>query len=207
LWFASLLQTIPGRRRRSQAADRPGSSVSRGTRILLAALLLVTAAACSCSKPDTRPNVLVIIIDTLRADYLGCYGADTDVTPNMNRLASEGARFSQCVTAVPVTLPSVSTILTSSYPVYHGVRDNGIFTLDQSLVTMAEVFKDEGYSTAAVVGAYVLTEGTGIEQGFEHYDDDFSGDYKLTSSLLPGRGGQRDAAQSGRGDRARRRVA
>jgi choline-sulfatase len=163
--------------------EGPRASVYVALAVLLAAALLGS----SCAKTDSRPNVLFIIIDTLRADHLGCYGAQTDATPNMDALASAGARFSQCVTAVPVTLPSISSILTSSYPIYHGVRDNGTFTLDESLTTMAEVFHDAGYATAGVVGAYILTDGTGIEQGFDHYDCQFSGDYKLQSSLLASR--------------------
>jgi arylsulfatase A-like enzyme/Flp pilus assembly protein TadD len=141
----------------------------------------------ACHKEDKRPSVLVIVIDTLRHDYLGCYGSPFANTPNIDGLAAGGALFSECVTAVPVTLPSVSSILTSSYPVYHGVRDNGVFRLDPSLVTMAEVLRDGGYSTAAVVGSYVLAEHSGIDQGFEHFDSDFSGTYAEESSLLPER--------------------
>ncbi len=158
-----------------------------------AGLVAVVAAACAmaistqgCARKDLRPSVLVIIIDTLRADYVGCYGSTDAATPNIDRLASEGVRFSQCVTAAPVTLPSVATILTSTYPTYHGVRDNGIFVLDPSLVTLAEVLEGAGYATAAIVGAGVVAEGSGIEQGFGHFDAAFSGDYALESSLPPG---------------------
>jgi arylsulfatase A-like enzyme/Flp pilus assembly protein TadD len=153
----------------------------------MAALLACAALAAvvGCAKRDTRPSVLVVIVDTLRADYLGCYGAGTGATPNMDRLASEGAMFSTCVSSVPVTLPSISTILTSTYPPYHGVRDNGMFTLDSSLLTMAEVFREEGYATGAVVGAYVVTDGTGIEQGFSFFDSEFTGSYAEESSLPP----------------------
>jgi len=147
---------------------------------VLAPLLL----AWGCGQKNEHPNVLLIIVDTLRADFVGCYGARPSVTPNIDRLAAGGALFTECVTPVPVTLPSVSSILTSSFPIFHGVRDNGIFNLDGSLVTMAEVLKEAGYSTGAVVGAYVLAERSGIDQGFDHFDSDFSGDYARESSLL-----------------------
>jgi arylsulfatase A-like enzyme/Flp pilus assembly protein TadD len=152
--------------------------------------LAALAALAGCAKEDERPSLLVVIVDTLRADYLGCYGATAGATPNMDGLAAQGARFSTCVSPVPVTLPSISTILTSAFPPYHGVRDNGLFTLDPSLVTVAEVFQDAGYATCAVVGAYVVSRGTGIEQGFDHFDSEFGGDYARQSSLEPERAGE-----------------
>lgn len=180
----------------NSAKGRPGCDprrrrLARGVglvRLALAGLLpLALLLLPACHKEERRPSVLVIIVDTLRHDYLGCYGSRFAQTPNMDRLAAGGASFLQCVTAAPVTLPSVSSILTSSYPVYHGVRDNGVFKLDPSLVTMADVFRDNGYSTGAVVGAYVLSEHSGIDQGFEHFDAEFSGNYGEESSLLPER--------------------
>lgn len=173
------------RSRRPVGVPRPPAMAILSLAIALLCTPILTLSG--CGEKDDRPNVLVIIIDTLRADYLGCYGADTGATPNMDRLAAGGAMFSQCVTSVPVTLPSISTILTSTYPPYHGVRDNGVFTLDQSLITLPEVFHDAGYATGAVVGAYVVSEGTGIEQGFDYFDSEFSGDYARESSLEPGR--------------------
>ncbi len=150
-------------------------------------LISTLIAPTACEKEAEGPNVLLIIIDTLRPDYLGCYGSGLSKTPNVDRLAAGGVRFDLCVTTAPVTLPSVTGILSSSYPPYHGVRDNALFKVDPSLDTIAEVFRDEGYSTAAVVGAYVLAEVTGIDQGFDYFDSDFSGNYKDESSLLPER--------------------
>lgn len=150
-----------------------------------AAFLALAAFALQlgCTKEDSRPNVLVIIVDTLRADHLGCYGAQTGATPNMDGLAAKGARFASCVSSVPVTLPSISTILTSTFPPYHGVRDNGLFVLDRSLITLPEVFREAGYATGAVVGAYVVSSGTGIEQGFEYFNSEFDDGYAEKSSL------------------------
>ncbi len=150
----------------------------------LAALLCGMLTVCACGGKDTRPNVVLIIVDTLRADVLGCYGNRPTLTPNMDRLAAGGAMFYQCISAVPVTLPSVATILTSSYPMYHGARDNGLFVLDESIVTMAEAFKEAGYATGAVVGSRVIAEQTGIAQGFDFFDSKFSGAYLEESSLL-----------------------
>lgn len=151
---------------------------------ITAAILVFMLLFSACAENKDRPNVVLIIVDTLRADVLGCYGNNPSISPNIDRLAAGGAIFHQCITAVPVTLPSISSILTSSYPTYHGVRDNGVFVLDESLVTMAEAFRDAGYSTAGVVGAYVVAEQSGIAQGFDHFDSDFSGDYLKESSLL-----------------------
>jgi choline-sulfatase len=175
----------------SPDSPRPCAAGPRAWRPIAAAVAAAVAACIlalsiqGCGGGDARPSALIIIIDTLRADYVGCYGSPDAATPNVDRIATEGARFSECITAVPVTLPSISTIMTSAYPPYHGVRDNGIFTLDPSLVTVAEVFEEAGYATAAVVGAGVIGKGTGIEQGFEHFDSDFSGDYARESSLAP----------------------
>jgi arylsulfatase A-like enzyme/Flp pilus assembly protein TadD len=179
----------PGARRpRPTCKHVSGRRASLPIAAALAAVVAFCALSLSvqgCRKGDERPSVIIIIIDTLRADYVGCYGSPDAATPNIDRLATQGARFSQCITAAPVTLPSISTILTSTYPTYHGVRDNGIFKLDPSLVTLAEVFEEAGYATAAVVGAGVIGKGTGIEQGFDHFDADFSGDYARESSLSP----------------------
>ncbi len=151
--------------------------------VVSAAVSLATLAG-GCGSQDDRPNVMLIIVDTLRPDYLGCYGAGFARTPSVDGLAGGGARFTCCVTTAPVTLPSVSSILTSSYPVHHGVRDNGIFKLDPSLESLTEVFRENGYATGAVVGAYVLAEESGIDQGFGFFDSDFSGTYREQSSLL-----------------------
>jgi arylsulfatase A-like enzyme/Flp pilus assembly protein TadD len=153
-------------------------------RKVIAALLAGLLIFCACGRKSDRPNVVLIIVDTLRADALGCYGNSRISTPTADGLASGGVLFSQCITAAPVTLPSISSILTSSYPMYHGARDNGLFVLDESLVTLAESFMEAGYSTGAVVGAYVIAEHSGIAQGFDQFDADFSGSYLNESSLL-----------------------
>ncbi len=121
---------------------------------------------------DTGPlNVVLITLDTTRADHLGCYGHSGGATPNVDRLAAGGVRFAQCMSAAPSTLPSHATILTGLYPHVHGVRDNVGFRLGRGHRTLAEALQDAGYRTAAFVAAIVVGRDTGLDQGFETYDD------------------------------------
>ncbi|PYQ66782.1 MAG: hypothetical protein DMF53_02935, partial [Acidobacteria bacterium] len=106
------------------------------------------------SRP--APNVLLVTLDTTRADHIGCYGFPLAQTPRLDRLAREGVRCANAVTAAPITLPSHSTILTGLYPPAHGVRDNGTYALGDDAVTLAERLKAKGYRTQAVVSALVL---------------------------------------------------
>ena len=118
-------------------------------------------------------NLLVITLDTLRADRLGAYGFREIETPALDRLAADGVLFEQAMTSAPLTLPSHSTIFTSLFPPEHGVRDNGGFFLDPSHETLATRLKQRGYATGAVVGAFVLDGKWGLNQGFDKYVDDF----------------------------------
>jgi len=121
-------------------------------------------------------NVLLITIDTLRADYLGCNGSGKVKTPNIDSLEKRGVNFTRARSAVPMTLPSHATIMTGLYPPSHGVRDNGRFPLKDSFVTLAEVFRKQGYGTAAFIGSFVLDHRFGLAQGFEFYDDNVVSD-------------------------------
>lgn len=139
-------------------------------------LSLLIAALSGCgealdNRADQPYNVLLITIDTLRADRLGVYGYEAIETPNLDRLAREGACFKAAYTPCPVTLPAHTSIMTGTYPAYHGVRNNGIFSAGEELTTLAEVLRENGYFTAAVIGAYVLDKAYGLSQGFEVYDD------------------------------------
>src|SRR5262245_49265294 len=118
-------------------------------------------------------NLLVITLDTTRADRLGAYGFKEIETPALDRLAAEGVLFEQAAASAPLTLPSHSTIFTSLYPPEHGVRDNGGFFLAPSHQTLATVLKKSGFQTGAVVGAFVLDGKWGLNQGFDTYVDDF----------------------------------
>jgi arylsulfatase A-like enzyme/Tfp pilus assembly protein PilF len=123
--------------------------------------------------PRSRPNLLLITIDTLRADHVGAYGAATGATPALDALAAAGARFDQVQTAVPLTGPSHATILTGVYPPSHGVRGNVVFTLGSEHPTLAARLKRHGYRTAAFVGAYPVAAAFGFGQGFDTFDEEF----------------------------------
>ncbi|MBC7349104.1 MAG: sulfatase-like hydrolase/transferase [Candidatus Aminicenantes bacterium] len=118
-------------------------------------------------------SLILVTVDTLRADRLGCYGHRPDVTPAINRLAREGLLFENCIAPTPLTLPSHTTILTGTLPIHHGVRDNGGFVAPAQLETMAESFRAADYKTAAFVSAYVLDSRWGLNQGFDYYFDRF----------------------------------
>ena len=120
-----------------------------------------------------QPNIVLITMDTTRADHLPIYGYDRVKTPNLQMLAQRGLVFEQCVTASPFTLPSHCTIMTGLYPTYHGVRINGDTALSEKHGTMASALSRRGYDCGAFIGAFVLDGRWGLKQGFAHYDDDF----------------------------------
>ncbi len=115
-------------------------------------------------------NVLLITLDTTRADHLGCYGYEAADTPTLDGLAGEGILFADAVTAYPMTLPSHASILTGLYPPNHGVRDNGEYRLSDEHTTLAEVLQGQGYETAAFISAFVLDARYGLDQGFDTFD-------------------------------------
>jgi choline-sulfatase len=114
-------------------------------------------------------NVLLITLDTTRADCLGCYGHPVVKTPAIDRLAAEGATFTQCTSCVPITLPSHASILTATYPFVHGTRLNGTLFADEGNVTLPEILRGAGYATGAEVAAVVLEAMWGIDQGFDTF--------------------------------------
>ena len=116
-------------------------------------------------------NVLLITVDTLRADRVGAYGSSRGLTPTIDGFAKDGLRFERSYAHVPLTLPSHASLLTGSYPTRHGVHDNGAFRLGPSPPTLAEAMKRAGYRTAAFVGAFVLDARFGLGRGFDVYDD------------------------------------
>jgi arylsulfatase A-like enzyme/Flp pilus assembly protein TadD len=124
-------------------------------------------------KPLYGENILLISVDTLRADRLSCYGYRANRTPAIDRWAAEGIRFERAYSEYPLTLPAHSTLLTGTYPLYHGVRENVGFSLASGQVTLAEVLKRNGFATAGFIGSYVLASQFGVGQGFDTYDEDF----------------------------------
>jgi choline-sulfatase len=150
------------------------------TGLAVAAALLVAWAAVTRPPwarrmlPSRGPrNLLVVSLDTLRADRLGSYGYAAAQTPRLDALARSGLRFERATTVVPLTLPAHSSLLTGTFPAWHGVRDNGGFYLDEEQVTLAEVLRDKGYRTGGFVASFVLDRRWGIAQGFERYFDEF----------------------------------
>ncbi len=141
----------------------------------VAALVLGLLSASACGGGQARPaGILLITLDTTRADHLGCYGDASAVTPNLDALAQQSVRFDQAMAAVPVTLPSHATMFTGLYPPTHGVRYNGMFRLGETSVTLAERLREAGFATGAVPAAYPVNAKSGLVQGFEIYKDLFS---------------------------------
>jgi arylsulfatase A-like enzyme/Tfp pilus assembly protein PilF len=130
--------------------------------------------ASDASRSDGGPsrpyNLLLVTLDTLRADHLPAYGYDGVATPFIDRLAREGVRFERVTTTVPVTLPAHASIMTGTNPFTHGVRNNGAFVLADGATTLAEVLQGGGYATGGFIGAVVLESPFGIAQGFDTYD-------------------------------------
>ncbi len=160
--------------------------VLRNPRISLAAVCTVLSACMVTSCGHERPasvvvpapasgaNLVLVTVDTLRADHLPAYGYGMVEAPAISRLASEGLRFAAAFTPAPLTLPSHSSLFTGLLPVNHGVRDNGGFHLDVRHATLAETLKKEGYATAAFVSAFVLDSRWGLARGFDTYFDEFT---------------------------------
>jgi arylsulfatase A-like enzyme/Flp pilus assembly protein TadD len=124
--------------------------------------------------PAKSPGgVLLITVDTLRADHLGCYGYRGGATSTIDGLAKRSAKFEHAFAPVPLTLPSHAALLTGTYPFYNGVRDQPGFRLPDDIPTLAEYFSRAGYATAAVLGSPVLASRFGLSRGFEDYDDRF----------------------------------
>lgn len=149
------------------------------TRFPLAASLCLALGAglltgCEAKPGKHRWNVLVVTLDTTRADRLGPYGYPNAGTPHYDALAAEGFVFEQASSSAPVTLPSHSTIFTGTYPPHHGVRDNGAFRLPEERLTLAEILREHGWDTGAVVASVPVTRQFGIAQGFDFFDDDVS---------------------------------
>ena len=148
------------------------SSVLHHRLVILAALLSI-GLAMVVPAWSASPNVVLITIDTVRSDHIGCYGDRQAHTPTLDALASTGVMFRTAVAQVPLTLPSHCSIMTGANPPLHGVRDNLGYTLGDSPPTLATLLKQRGYATAAFVGAEVLDPRRGLNQGFETYSSPF----------------------------------
>src|SRR5688500_232784 len=138
-------------------------------------LIFFAAAAAILAGTDAaaaQPPVILVSVDTLRADHVTSYGSRGRPTRSIDSLTRGGTLFAQANSQVPLTLPSHASMLTSTQPFTNGTDDNGQ-VLGQTAVTLAEVLKQRGYSTAAFVGGFVLDRRFGLDQGFDHYDSPF----------------------------------
>ncbi len=167
---------------------RPAGSAARNWISILLAAGVLSGTGCRTHEPDglgdlpagvrrENLNVLLVTLDTTRADRIGVYGrplgASPPETPVLDRLAAAGTLFLQASSVTPLTLPAHSTIMTGLLPAAHGVRDNGGFRLAEERKTLAEAFAAAGFHTGGFVSAYVLDHKWGISQGFQRYFDDF----------------------------------
>jgi arylsulfatase A-like enzyme len=134
---------------------------------------LALAAAPGCRAPDTAApeRIVLVTIDTLRADRVGSYGASGAHTPHLDTIAARGVRFEVAVSPAPLTLPAHASLMTGLDPPAHGVRHNSVHRLPEGIPTVAEHLRAAGYATAAFVGALVLDRRFGLDRGFDHYDD------------------------------------
>lgn len=168
--------------------------IARGLLRGAAAVGLATAAfvAAGCGGPKRR-DVIVVTLDTVRADRLGCYGRKEAETPNIDALAAGSVLFEDASCATPITLPSHATLFTGRYPSSTGVRNNGSFVLPASETTLAETLHDAGWSTAAVIAAFPLQSRYGLAQGFDVYDDELPPLRAAPGDAFPIRFSERDA--------------
>jgi arylsulfatase A-like enzyme/Tfp pilus assembly protein PilF len=166
--------------------------ITRRRRAALLALLLAAVSLAGCERGGDvrRPNLVLVTLDTVRADHLGCYGDRAAVTPWLDRLAAEGIRFAQASSPVPLTLPSHTSMLTGLLPPHHGVRNNGAGGLREGTATLATLLAGRGYRTGAFVGAFVLDRRFGLARGFAVYDDDIPRDPRAGVSLEAERPGR-----------------
>lgn len=143
-----------------------------GARAPALAALVIAA----CSEPPAPVgalrHVLLVSLDTTRADHLGCYGAERVRTPHLDALAAEGVRFSDATAAAPTTLASHTSLMTGTWPQTHGVVRNG-FRVHADNVMLAELLRDAGFHTAAVLGSFALERRFDFHQGFDHFDEEF----------------------------------
>jgi arylsulfatase A-like enzyme len=163
---------------------------SRPNRDAVLFVLPFALAAVSCARALPPRHVILISIDTLRADHLGCYGYTGARTPNIDALAAEGALFENAATAAPLTLPAHSSIFTGRTPLRHGIVDNFGFRLPDGETTLAEKLNAHGFATGGFAGAFVLDSRFGVAQGFETYVDRF----ETPSESATGLGGHERSA-------------
>ena len=164
-----------GGRRRRLAGDRRLALVVVGAVLPICSSAEAGRRAGRRRLPGRRSNILLVTLDTTRADHLGSYGSTRARTRHMDRLAAEGVRFEWAFSPAPITLPAHASLLTGLYPFAHGVRNNGNFYLGDQFETLATILKARGYRTAAFVSSFILDRRYGLARGFDTYDDRMEG--------------------------------
>ncbi len=155
---------------------------SMGKKLTLLPLVILLLAGAIHAADTGRPNVVLITLDTTRADYLSSYGFPLPTTPHLDALAERGVRFSDASSQIPLTGPSHATILTGLYPHQHGAIRNGVPLLE-GIPTLAERLSAQGYRTAAFVSGWTLRGNlSGLARGFDTYDDRMEDRYHLVNS-------------------------
>ncbi|MEO8379744.1 MAG: sulfatase-like hydrolase/transferase [Acidobacteriota bacterium] len=168
--------------------DDEGRILNPQSSILNPFLLLLCLLSCTRAEPK-KLNVLLITLDTLRADHVGAYGGARGVTPAIDAVAAGGARFENAISAVPLTLPSHATILSGLLPPHHGLRNNGAGAFPAERTTLSTLLAGKGYRTAALTGAFVLDHRFGLNRGFDVYDDEIPRDPSAGDHLEAERSG------------------
>lgn len=163
--------------------------------IIIRPLIIISTTCCltACSflfKHRAKTNVILVTLDTTRADRLHCYGYEHISTPHLDRIAEEGVLFRNAYTCVPVTLPAHASLMTGLLPPEHGLHMNGGGSLPTHIVTLAERFNDAGYATGAFLGSFVLHRKFGLHRGFDMYDDEWASDQPAGSLLQIQRDGR-----------------
>lgn len=146
-------------------------------------LLLPLVSACGAGLDQQDRNLLIITIDTTRSDFLGCYGNDLGLSPNIDALAQRGAVFEAAFAPMPQTLPSHATLFTGLEPRNHGALWNFV-KLEDEVVTLAEYLSAEGYETGAFIASAILDESTGIAQGFATFDSPMQEQYESIQDVV-----------------------
>jgi arylsulfatase A-like enzyme/Flp pilus assembly protein TadD len=163
-------------------------------------LLPLALAVVGCAWFLVRPmiwakdlsGIVLISIDTCRADHLSCYGYPRKTTPNIDAIAAQSVLFENVISPVPLTLPAHASIFTGTIPPYHGVHNNDYYQLGQSNVTLAEILKDNGFTTASFISAFVMDSRFGLDQGFHTYND------QLEQQDAPRKANERRAEETNR---------
>ncbi len=168
----------------------PATDMSRRRLLLCAATAISAGLAWWLWPVRQKPNFLLVTLDTTRADRIGCYGYRAGSTPALDALAENGVLCERAFTVAPITLPSHTSMFTGLYPPENGIFTNGRGRLDESIPTLAEVLKHNGYETAAFVASFVLNAKFGLDLGFETYDDDFTSEAAVEDVLHRQRSGQ-----------------